>query len=115
MFFYPIGRNLKVKHAKHFTNFYNSLIYIVDTDFNILDLAPAKGYPLNPKTIGEHIRKKRMDLGLMQKEVAGIIGVTKSTIWNWENGWNIQKKYMQKVEGFLGDGKNEGGTQNSNL
>jgi len=39
-----------------------------------------KGYPINPKTIGEHIRKKRMDLRLMQKEVAKIIGVTESTI-----------------------------------
>jgi len=70
------------------------LIYIVDKD-----------YPANPKTIGEHIRKRRMDLGLMQREVAKIIGVTESTIWNWENGWDIQKKYMKRVGGFLDDGK----------
>jgi len=81
------------------------LIYIVDSDFNILDLAPAKGYPANPNTIGEHIRKRRMDLGLMQKEVVKIIGVSESTIWNWEHGWNIQKKYLKRVGEFLGDGK----------
>jgi len=39
----------------------------------------------------------------MQKEVAKIIGVTESTIWNWENGWNIQKKYLKRVGEFLGE------------
>ena len=91
--------------AKHFADFSNALIYIVDSDFNILDLVPAKDYPANPKTIGKHIRKRRMDLGLMQKEVAKIIGVTESTIWNWEHEWNIQKKYMERVEEFLSERK----------
>ena len=84
--------------AKHITDFLNSLIYIVDSDFNILDFRPVKNYPANPNTIGEHLRKKRIDLCLMQKEVAKIIGVTESTIWNWEHGLNIQKKYMRRVE-----------------
>jgi len=82
------------------------LIYKVDADFNILDFLLAKSYPANLTSIGEHIRKKRIDLGLMQKEVAKIIGVTESTIWNWEKGWNIQNKYMKRVGEFLGDGKN---------
>lgn len=30
----------------------------------------AQGYPENPKTIGEHLKKKRMDLGLYQAEAA---------------------------------------------
>ena len=50
----------------------------------------------------------------MQKEAVKIIGVTESTIWNWENGWNIQQKYLKMVEGFWGDGNNDGGMQNSN-
>ncbi len=41
--------------------------------------------PQNPKTLGEHIRKRRMELNLLQSEVAKIIGVTKCTIYNWEN------------------------------
>jgi DNA-binding XRE family transcriptional regulator len=41
-------------------------------------------YPANPKTLGEHIRKKRMDLGLLQRELAEIIGVNAYTIHNWE-------------------------------
>jgi hypothetical protein len=44
---------------------------------------PPKGYPFDPKTIGEHIRKRRLDLGLLQLEVAKMIGVTESTVWNW--------------------------------
>jgi len=47
---------------------------------------PLAGYPTNPVTIGDHIRKRRMDLGLLQREVAEIIGVTESSIWNWEHG-----------------------------
>jgi len=39
------------------------------------------GYPVNPKTIGEHIRKKRMDNKLMQSEVANIIGVSEGELW----------------------------------
>ncbi len=42
------------------------------------------GYPINPKTIGEYHRKKRMDSRLMQSEVANIIGVSEESIWNWE-------------------------------
>ncbi|MCX5857577.1 MAG: helix-turn-helix transcriptional regulator, partial [Deltaproteobacteria bacterium] len=43
------------------------------------------GYPKSPKKIGERIRKRRMDLKLFQRDVAGIIGVTENTINNWEN------------------------------
>jgi len=34
------------------------------------------------KTIGGHIRKRRLDLGLLQKEVALRISVDKSTVMN---------------------------------
>ncbi len=41
-------------------------------------------YPEELTTWGDHIRKRRLDLGLLQKEVAKIIGVSASTITNWE-------------------------------
>ena len=44
-----------------------------------------KDYPRELKTLGDHIRKKRLDLGLLQQEVAARIGVDKTTIYNWEN------------------------------
>jgi len=40
---------------------------------------------------------------LYQKDVAAQIGVTTSTIWNWENGWSsITLGCMPKVIEFLG-------------
>jgi transcriptional regulator with XRE-family HTH domain len=41
-------------------------------------------YPHQLKTLGDHIRKRRLDLGLFQKQVAAQIGVSEATIWNWE-------------------------------
>lgn len=32
-------------------------------------------YPAESKTLGDHLRKKRLDLGLFQKDVARILGV----------------------------------------
>jgi DNA-binding XRE family transcriptional regulator len=40
--------------------------------------------PQNPKTLGEHIKKRRLELGLFQAQMAGIIGVDESTVTNWE-------------------------------
>lgn len=36
--------------------------------------------------LGQHIRRRRYELGQLQKEAAKAIGVTPETIWNWENG-----------------------------
>ncbi|MFX0066100.1 MAG: helix-turn-helix domain-containing protein [Candidatus Hermodarchaeota archaeon] len=44
------------------------------------------GYPIRPKTLGERIKKKRMDMGLFQKDIARIIGVSTDTVTNWEKG-----------------------------
>jgi DNA-binding XRE family transcriptional regulator len=42
-------------------------------------------YPVVLNTYGDRLRKKRMDLGLLQKEIAVEIGVSEATIYNWEN------------------------------
>ena len=34
--------------------------------------------------MGDHIRQKRLDLKLEQKDVAQIIQVSENTVWNWE-------------------------------
>lgn len=72
----------------------------IEVDFNLLEF--LSDYPENPKNIGDKLRKRRMDLGLEQKDVAKIIGVTEPSIWNWEHGWKSGKRYMKKIEGFLG-------------
>ena len=60
----------------------------VSHPFNNISFSARK--PLNPaypaviSTIGDHIRTRRLDLELMQKEVAERIGVDTDTITNWE-------------------------------
>jgi transcriptional regulator with XRE-family HTH domain len=56
-----------------------------------------------PITLGDHLRRRRFELGLYQKDVAIQIGVTTSTIWNWENNWSsITLSCMPKVIELLG-------------
>jgi transcriptional regulator with XRE-family HTH domain len=45
-----------------------------------------KPYEFVPTTIGEHIKKRRLELGLYQKDVARVFSVTLFTIINWEKG-----------------------------
>ena len=60
------------------------------------------GSPVNPKTIGECIYKKRMDNRLMQSDVANIIGVSEESIWNWEHGrTKPSKKSLEIINAFV--------------
>ncbi len=55
-----------------------------------------------PVALGDHLRRRRMELGLFQKDVATRLGVTASTIWNWEHGWTIRKRFIPRIVAFLG-------------
>jgi DNA-binding transcriptional regulator YiaG len=62
-----------------------------------------KGYPAEPQTIGEHLKKKRMELNVLQREVADQIGIDVTTYRNWE--WNRTSplaRFMPAVIKFLG-------------
>ncbi len=61
-----------------------------------------KGYPQRLKAISDHIRKRRMDIGLYQRQVAELIGVSESTIWNWERGIEPELRFIPKIIEFLG-------------
>jgi len=85
------------------TFLYNA--YVKRHSFSIeipLEKQQVPGYPTNPVTIGDHIRKRRIDLGLLQREVADIIGVTESSVWNWEHGVEPEQHYNPKIIKFLG-------------
>jgi len=43
-----------------------------------------KDYPENPRTFGEHLRKARIDAGLLIKDLAKELGVTEDSVINWE-------------------------------
>lgn len=54
-------------------------------------------------SLGDHIRKKRLDLDLMQKDIAKILKVEKETVWNWENNRGEPEiKYYPAIMDFLG-------------
>jgi transcriptional regulator with XRE-family HTH domain len=45
----------------------------------------SRAYPKALKTLGDHIRKRTLDLQLLQSDVAQTLGVTECSVWNWEN------------------------------
>ena len=60
-------------------------------------------YPKILNTLGDHLRKRRLDLKLLQKEVAKIIGISKVSIFNWENNRISPSIYfIPKIIKFLG-------------
>lgn len=59
-------------------------------------------YHKNPKTIGDHIRKRRMDLGLSQSKLGRIFSVSKDCVTNWENGRNTPHiSFYPRIISFL--------------
>ena len=59
-------------------------------------------YIANPVTLGEQLRNRRLELGLLQKDVARIIVVTEDSITNWEkNRSKPMKRYHSKILAFL--------------
>lgn len=58
------------------------MFYTLNLTINLLELNPT--YPKEPKTLGERIRKARMDKGLLIRELADLVGVSPDTIVNWE-------------------------------
>ncbi len=68
------------------------------------DLTPTtnEGYPKKTKSLGETIKKKRMDMELFQKDIAQIIGVSTDTVTNWEKGRTKPSlKNLDKIMQFL--------------
>ena len=58
------------------------LVYTLEVEIDLVKLDSK--YPKNPKTLGERIRKTRMDRRMMVKELAERIGVVPETVINWE-------------------------------
>lgn len=66
-------------------------------------LRKLRHYPKELNTLGDHIRTKRLDLDLEQKEVALLFKINHETIKNWENN-NTKPgiKYYPAIMNFLG-------------
>lgn len=60
-------------------------------------------YPKELKSLGDHIRARRIDLGLLQSQVAKEIGVHELTITNWEgNASEPAVRCIPAIIKFLG-------------
>jgi transcriptional regulator with XRE-family HTH domain len=60
-------------------------------------------YPKEISTLGDHIRTRRLDLKLIQKQVADQVGVSAATIANWEgNATTPVVRYLPAIIRFLG-------------
>ncbi len=56
--------------------------------------------PTEPKTVGEFLRKRRLDLGKLQSQVADLLGVSKRTLSLWETdqvypAWAYQPRLVE--------------------
>jgi DNA-binding XRE family transcriptional regulator len=62
-----------------------------------------QAYPEQLDTIGDHIRKKRLDMKLTRRQVAKQIGVNRHTITGWEKYCRVPlMRHMPKIIDFLG-------------
>jgi DNA-binding XRE family transcriptional regulator len=60
-------------------------------------------YPKTLDTLGNHLRKKRLDLGLRQKDVAKLLGADETSVYNWERNANdATLRFSAKIIKFLG-------------
>lgn len=63
---------------------------------------PSK-FAQNPKTLGDHIKRRRLELSLFQRDVAKLLVVDTSTVTNWEkNRTTPTLRCMPKIIEFLG-------------
>jgi len=53
--------------------------------------------------LGDHLRKRRLDLALFQKDVARRIGGNETSVWNWEkNRSSPTLRFIPRIIAFLG-------------
>ncbi len=66
-------------------------------------LPPRSDYPRDLSTLGNHLKRCRLDQGLYQKEVAEQLGVCVHTVRNWESGQTAPGiRHWRAIIRFLG-------------
>ena len=77
------------------------LVYTFEIEIDLVKLDPK--YPKDPKTLGEHIRKARMDRRIMVKELAERIDVVPETVINWEkHNLRPTPRHLERLREVLG-------------
>jgi len=64
---------------------------------------PCATYPKELKTLGDHLRRRRLDLKLFQRDVARRLDVNEATTYNWENSRTLPRvAFVPRIIAFLG-------------
>jgi transcriptional regulator with XRE-family HTH domain len=59
--------------------------------------------PTVPQSVGDHLRRRRLGLKMLQRDVAEQLGVDKTSVFNWEaNASTPEIRYMPAIIRFLG-------------
>ena len=59
--------------------------------------------PTEPRAVGEHIKRRRLELHVFQSDLAKIIGVDVQSIRNWEkNTYQPIERLMPAIDKWLG-------------
>ena len=60
--------------------------------------------PVHPVTVGDHLRLRRLNLKMLQRDLAKKLGVETSSIFNWEanTGGSPRPQYFPAIIEFLG-------------
>ena len=64
---------------------------------------PKPGYPTGLQTVGDHLLKKRLDLGLTRKAAAKQMQLDPESLENWEkNRTQVAVRFYPALIAFLG-------------
>jgi transcriptional regulator with XRE-family HTH domain len=64
---------------------------------------PIPSYPLQLRIVGDHVKRRRLDRGLTQSLAASELGVSESTIVDWERGkYPASVRCYPAIIAFLG-------------
>ncbi len=70
-------------------------------DFELERKRVRNGYPAEVVSLGDRLRKRRLDLGLSVVEVAELLGCREQTILNWElRGKAMSREIRKRVVRF---------------
>ena len=83
----------------------HSCVAILEATKRLRTMKPSSpDYPKTLWTLSDHIKKKRLDLRLLQKDVARILDVDTMTVCNWARNRCRPRLYLNpKIIDFLGN------------
>jgi transcriptional regulator with XRE-family HTH domain len=83
-------------------NDHGRVAFLLNTRARIKCLKPKEKFS-EPTTLGQHLRARRLSLGLIQREVADQLSVNEYTIQNWESGKRKpMAQHLPAILRFLG-------------